>query len=71
MKTTSESSSGRRTFLKGVAVVGGAATVAAVGGVAVASAPAGSPAGVAPAAAKPQGYRETEHVREYYRLAQL
>ncbi len=57
----------RRGFLKGLAVAGGAATAAGVAGNAVASDASAQPE------EKPQshGYKETAHVREYYRLARF
>ena len=61
--------SGRRKFLKGMAVTGGGAVLAGVA--------TGGQAAVEPQAkqgeAKPesQGYRETAHVREYYAKARF
>jgi hypothetical protein len=60
---------GRREFLvKGIAAVGGAATLVAAGTSGAAETPK---AGAKPAAATPRakGYRETEHIRRYYDLA--
>ncbi|MDD3447405.1 MAG: hypothetical protein PHF72_00065 [Gammaproteobacteria bacterium] len=62
---------GRRAFLKGALAAGTATTVAAVvvGG--------GAPVREAEAAAAPgagtgsKGYRESEHVQDYYRTARL
>ena len=61
----------RRSFLKGAAVAATATTAAAVGAAAVAGTETGN-AEVAESA-KPEhtGYRETEHVRTYYRLARF
>ena len=53
----------RRAFLKGAAVTTAAVGTGAVAGSAVAS------SDVEPKKAEKQGYRETDHVREYYRLA--
>jgi nitrous oxide reductase len=61
--------SDRRAFLKGVAVAGGATAVAVAGGAAVADVSAGK-AEVAKAKVG-TGYHETDHIREYYRLAQF
>lgn len=61
----------RRTFLKGVAAAGGATAVAVAGGAAVADlTPEEAPKAEAKAP-ESKGYRETAHIREYYRLAQL
>ena len=60
---------GRRKFLKGVAVGGGGAVLAGMA--------AGSHAALEPqekqdqAKQKSQGYRETAHVREYYAKARF
>jgi nitrous oxide reductase len=62
--------SDRRTFMKGVAAAGGVA--AAAGGAAVAGGSAeDTPKAAAQDPAESKGYRETAHVREYYRLAQF
>ena len=53
----------RRAFLKGAAVTTAAVGTGAVAGTAAASSDA------EPKRAQKQGYRETDHVREYYRLA--
>lgn len=63
-KGKQDTSVGRRDFLRGVAVGAGAAGLAAAG--TLESAPAG--AKEQPAA---PGYRETEHVRLYYKLARF
>lgn len=64
--------SDRRAFMKGVAAAGGAAAVAVAGGAAVAEVSADkTPAAKAKTDAATKGYRETEHVREYYRLARF
>ena len=62
----------RRSFIKGAAAVGGATAVAVVGGAAVANvSPDETPQAQAKASPENKGYRETEHVRKYYRSAQL
>ncbi len=63
------SSSGRRGFLKRLAVAGGAAGAAVAGGAAVATSGEESKPVKATPVAEPKGYRETPHIREYYRLA--
>jgi hypothetical protein len=58
---------GRRRFLKGLAMAGGAAAVAAATGTAVA-APQAAPV------SKPEtalGYHETPHIRSYYQKARI
>ena len=60
---------GRRQFLKGAAVSGGGAVLAGMA--------ANSQAGLEPeekqgeSQLKPEGYRETAHVREYYAKARF
>ncbi len=62
----------RRAFIKGVAAAGGATAVAVVGGAAIANVlPDETPQAQAKASPENKGYRETEHVKKYYRLAQL
>ncbi len=58
---------GRRHFLKTLAAAGGATAAVAVSGQAAAS-PEQAPA---PEAAEDRGYRETPHIRKYYRTAKL
>ena len=58
---------GRREFLKGMLVTGGAAAIAAATGK-VSAATTATPA---TPAAEPKGYRLTGHIAEYYRTAQL
>ncbi len=53
----------RRAFLKGAAITTAAVGTGAVAGTAVASSE------TEPKKAVKQGYQETDHVREYYRLA--
>jgi hypothetical protein len=60
---------GRREFLKSVLIGSGAAAVAiASGGAAAAPEPKALDA---KPTTQSQGYRETAHVREYYRVAQF
>lgn len=61
----------RRTFLKGVAAAGGATAVAVAGGAAVADVSSKNTAKAEAEAPESKGYRETDHIREYYRLAQF
>jgi len=61
----------RRTFLKGVAAVGGATAVAVAGGAAVADVSSEKAPKAEAKSPESKGYRETDHIREYYRLAQL
>ena len=61
----------RRAFLKGVAVAGGATAVAVAGGSAVADVSAGKAPAAEAKAERSKGYHETDHIREYYRLAQF
>ncbi|BAU48885.1 hypothetical protein SVA_2335 [Sulfurifustis variabilis] len=61
---------GRREFLKQVALGGGAAAVAAVSGGALAATDTEPPKAAAEPA-RPKGYHETDHIREYYRTAAL
>ena len=70
MKTTSTEPHGRREFLKRAAVTGGAVTVAAAAGAAAAGtdAPAASVLDTAP---QSRGYRMTDHIERYYRLARF
>ena len=56
----------RRNFLKGAMVATTAVGAGGAFGVAQAE-----PAHETPAENRKQGYRETEHIREYYRLARL
>lgn len=60
---------GRREFLKQIAVGSGAVAVAAVSGSALAAVEPEAVAPELPAARK--GYHETDHIREYYRTAAL
>ncbi len=58
----------RRDALKGLAVLSGAAAAAAVAGNAAASAQQAEQEHLPPPAL---GYRETDHIREYYRHARF
>jgi hypothetical protein len=58
---------GRRAFLKGVMLGGGAAVVTLVAGKAAAQTE--SEPTTAPAAPAPTGYHVTDHIRDYYRTA--
>jgi FtsP/CotA-like multicopper oxidase with cupredoxin domain len=60
---------GRREFLKGALLSGGAAVVAAASRGVVASEPESAPA--PEPEAKPKGYRVTDHVQQYYKTAQF
>ena len=68
-KTSKTTREGRRDFLKGMAAVGGAATVAAAAGGAIAGT-AQEPEAT-PAQAKPKGYHLTPHIRAYYDKARF
>lgn len=61
--------SSRREFLKGAAVVGGAATLAVVAKGAVAKAP--SPAEPVATPEAPKGYHVTPHIEQYYEKARF
>ena len=72
MKTTSPEPQGRREFLKRAAVTGGAVTMAAAAGTAAAG--AGDPATASALdleTAESRGYRMTDHIERYYRLARF
>ena len=56
----------RRAFLKGAAVAG-----VALGAASTRSLADQDPAAATPAETENRGYRETTHVREYYRLARF
>lgn len=56
----------RRTFLKTLAAAGGAAAAITMTGQ---SASAATEADTSSGAAEPKGYRETAHIRTYYRTA--
>ena len=71
MKTKSTEPHGRREFLKRAAVTGGAVTVAAAAGAAAAGPDMPATAGIADTAPESRGYRVTDHVERYYRLARF
>ena len=57
----------RRTFLKKLAVAGGATAAVTMAGHSAFAAPETGTS----SEAKPQGYRETPHINTYYRTARL
>lgn len=59
----------RRGFLKNAAVLGGAATATALGSQVQAGVEGQAPA--AKEVTPPKGYRETPHIREYYKKARF
>ena len=71
MKKTSSEPHGRREFLKRAAVTGGAVTVAAAAGATAAG--VGEPVSASTAETVPEsrGYRMTDHIERYYRLARF
>ena len=69
MKTKSMEPHGRREFLKRAAVTGGAVTVVATAGAAAAGTELPATAGAVDTAPESRGYRVTDHVERYYRLA--
>ena len=71
MKTTSSQPHGRREFLKRAAVTGGAVTVAGAAGAAAAGTVEPSAEPVVETAAQDRGYRMTDHIERYYRLARF
>ena len=71
MKTTSTEPHGRREFLKRAAVTGGAVTVAAAAGTATAGTDGPAATDVLDATAQSRGYRMTDHIERYYRLARF
>ena len=71
MKTTGTEPHGRREFLKRAAVTGGAVTVAAAAGAAAAGTDAPAAADVLDTAPQSRGYRMTDHIERYYRLARF
>ena len=71
MKTTSSEPQGRREFLKRAAVTGGAVTVAAAAGTAAADTGAPATASALETAPESRGYRMTDHIERYYRLARF
>jgi len=71
MKTTTTEPHGRREFLKRAAVTGGAVTVAAAAGAAAAGTDAPAGADVLDSVPQSRGYRMTDHIERYYRLARF
>ena len=69
MKTTTSEPQGRREFLKRAAVTGGAVTVAAAAGTAAAGTDGPATAPALDATTRSRGYRMTDHIERYYRLA--
>lgn len=68
MSKKSKTVSSRREFLKGAAVMGGAATLAVVAKGAAASAPEETPVTTPE---RPKGYHVTPHIRQYYDKARF
>ena len=66
MKSNQERKTGRRNFLKGAAVAGAAVSTGAVTQATHAEVTDSKPEEVVK-----KGYQETDHVREYYRLARF
>lgn len=62
-----EYSDERRTFLKTVVILGGAAVCLPI----AKEVAANNRAPLEPSGKKGQGYRETEHIRDYYRVARI
>ena len=71
MKTTSSQPHGRREFLKRAAVTSGAVTVAAAAGTAAAGTDGPVTASAVETAPASRGYRMTDHIERYYRLARF
>ena len=71
MKKTIPEPHGRREFLKRAAVTGGAVTVAAAAGAATAATDGPAAVGAVDTAPESRGYRMTDHVERYYRLARF
>ncbi len=71
MKTTSTEPHGRREFLKRAALTGGGVTVAAAAGAAAAGADGPAAADALETAPRSRGYRMTDHIERYYRLARF
>ena len=70
MEHSTEKAGGRRAVLKRMAVAGGAATAAVAGGAAIAKVSEETPQGTSEAPGE-KGYRETPHIKQYYRLARF
>jgi nitrous oxide reductase len=69
MKTTTTEPHGRREFLKRAAVTGGAVSVAAAAGAAAAGTDGPATVSAVDTAPESRGYRMTDHIERYYRLA--
>ena len=67
-RKTSSYTADRRTFLKKLAVAGGATAAVAVSGRAAVASPE---QGIESEPAKQKGYHETPHIHSYYRSARL
>lgn len=68
MKGVTKPAIDRRTFLRNVAVAGGAAAVVTVSGKVAATDAIKHPADSKP---REKGYQETTHIRTYYKTARL
>ena len=71
MKTTSSEPHGRREFLKRAAVTGGAVTAVAAAGATAAGTDVPAATQAVDAAPESLGYRMTDHIERYYRLARF
>ena len=71
MKKMSSELHGRREFLKRAAVTGGVVTAAAAAGTAVAGGGESASAPAVETAPESRGYRMTDHIERYYRLARF
>jgi len=66
-RETGKQVNSRRSFLRGLAVIGGVTAVAASAGGGAAEPAAESP----PDRARPKGYRVTPHIAKYYEKARI
>ena len=71
MNTRTSEPHGRREFLKRAAVTGGAVTVAAAAGAATAATDGPAATAAVDTAPESRGYRMTDHIERYYRLARF
>ena len=71
MNTRTSEPQGRREFLKRAAVTGGAVTVAAAAGAAAAGTDGPAATGAGDTVPESRGYRMTDHIERYYRLARF
>ena len=71
MNTRTSEPQGRREFLKRAAVTGGAVTVAAAAGAATAGTDGPAATGAVDTVPESRGYRMTDHIERYYRLARF